>query len=855
MKVYELAKKLEVKSVFLMDKIRKEWKLPVKTHMEALSPEMIEKIKENFYSSQKTAEQKSAKKKKILKKATAKKATAKKLKTKKAGAKKISSVRKTASVKKKSTIKKQSVSKTAPGDSPLSEEPSEKQNIQTQLKRTIIIRRKVEEKKAPEIPSPSSTSTSSSPEKKESSSPVSPSAPSKSFRLDLVSVKTSRDPLDKSFWDKDKKEEPEEKPIKKQPKKPIAEKDVSSKFNATDFRKREVIFQPRKKRIAQAGEIKNTQITTPKSHKRIIKIYEEMSIRDLCKKMGLKKQALLKKLKEEEMDIKKLSTLDFDTIALIVPAFGFEAKNIKQTEKDILDKLENNKVQKGKEAQFAPKPPVVTIMGHVDHGKTTLLDAIRKTKVAEAEAGGITQHIGAYSVPLEGKTITFLDTPGHEAFTAMRSRGAQVTDIVVILVSASDGMMPQTLEALNHAKAAKIPIIIAISKMDAPGANPDKIKQQMSDHEIVPEDWGGDTSFIPISAIKGEGIKELLEQIQLVAEMQELKCQPFALAKGVVLEARREKGLGCIVNLLIRDGTLKSGESVVTGECMGKIRQMTNDQGKIIKEAQSGFPVEAIGFHNLPQAGDTFCVVTNEKAAKDLLALRKDKNQSSKKKTPLSPEELLLKMELSGKEKQDLNIVLKTDVRGSLEALKNSLEKIKSDEVSVKIIHSGVGAITESDILLADAISGIVFGFNVRPDGKALKIAKAKTVDIYTHSIIYELLDQVKKLMLGLLKVEFMEEEQGRAEIREVFHISKVGSVAGSYVTSGQIFRNSLIRLVRDGRLIHEGPLSSLRRFKENVKQVGEGFECGISLENFNDIKPKDILEAYTKKEKVRTEL
>ena len=843
MKVYELAKKLEVKSVFLMNKIRKEWKLPVKTHMEALSPEMIEKIKEKFYSSQKPDEKKSTEKKK----------TVKKVKIKKTGAKKTSSDQKTTSATKKSAIKKQSVRK-ASKSVPVSEEPSEKQNIKPQLKRTVIIRRKVEEKKSPEIPSPPSALSSSSPEKKDSPPSVLPSSPSKSFRLDLVSIKTT-DPLDESFWDKDKKEGQEEKPLKKQPKKPIAEKDVSSKFNATDFRKREVIFQPRKKRMAQAGETKSTQITTPKSHKRLIKVYEEMSIENLCKTMGLKKQALLRKLKEEGQDIKKLSTLDFDTIALLAPAFGFEAKNIKQTEEDILDKLENNKVQKGKEAPFAPKPPVITIMGHVDHGKTTLLDTIRKTKVAEAEAGGITQHIGAYSVSLEGKAITFLDTPGHEAFTAMRSRGTQVTDIVVILASATDGIMPQTLESLNHAKSANTPIIIAISKMDAPGANPDKIKQQMSDHGIVPEDWGGDTSFIPISAIKGEGIKELLEQIQLVAEMQELKCQPSALAKGVVLEARREKGQGCIVNLLVRNGTLKSGQNILAGECMGRIRQMKNDQGKIIKEAQPGFPVEAVGFHNLPQAGDTFCVVTNEKAAKDLLALRKDKKQSSEGKPTLSPEELLLKMKQSGEEKQELNIVLKADVRGSLEALKNSLENIKSDEVSVKIIHSEVGAITESDVLLADAVSGLILGFNVRPDGKALKIAKEKTVDIHTHSIIYELLDQVKKLMLGRLKMEYVEEEQGRAETREVFHISKVGTVAGCYVTSGQIFRNSLMRLVRDGRLIYEGPQSSLRRFKEDVKQVGEGFECGISLENFNDIKPKDILEAYTKKEKVRTEL
>ena len=840
MKVYELAKKLEVKSVFLMDKIRKEWKFPVKTHMEKLTPEMIKKIEEKFYASKKPAEKKSTRKKKST-------ATKKIMKTKKTEAKKAGAVQKKTSVIKKTTVKKQSAVKTT-GNISASEEQQEA--VSSPPKRKIIIRRKTEGKTTLESPA-SSSAVSSPSDKEDSPSPASArSALSKNIRMDLVSVKTT-DPLDESFWDK--KEEPE--PVKKQPKKPIAEKDVSSKFNATDFRKREAIFQPRKKRIAPTGEIKSTLITTPKSHKRIIKVHGEMGIESLCKKMGIKRKILIKKLKEEGLDTKGLSNLDFDTIALLIPAFGYEAKNTKQTEKEILDQLANRKTQKEK-TDLIPKPPVVTIMGHVDHGKTTLLDNIRKAKVAEGEAGGITQHIGAYNVSLEGKPITFIDTPGHEAFTAMRSRGAQVTDIIVIVVAASDGIQPQTVEALNHAKAAKTPIIIAINKMDTPGANPDKIKQQMSEQGIVPEDWGGDTSFIPISAIKGEGIKELLEQIQLVAEMQELKCHPSAPAKGVVLEARREKSLGCIVSLLVRDGTLHSGQNVITGECIGRIRQMKNDQGHIVKEALPGFPVEAMGFPDLPQAGDTFYTVKNEKAAKDLLALRKDETQSSAEKQAVpSAEELLMKMEQSKEDKRELNIILKTDVGGSLEALKNSLEKIKSDEVSIKIIHSGAGAITESDVLLASIVSGIVLGFNVRPDSQASKMAKEKSVDIYTYSVIYELLDQVKKIMLGLLKTEFTEEEQGQAEVREIFHISKVGTVAGCYVTKGKIPRASFIRLVRDGQLIYDGKLSSLRRFKEDIKQAGEGFECGISLENFNDVKPQDILEAYIKKEKPRTEL
>ena len=815
MKVYELAKKLEVKSVFLMEKIRKEWKLPVKTHMETLTPDLIKKIEENFYGSQKKEKKHSPKRKKTI--------------------------------IKKPRNKKVSVKKKVISSSPVTEPQTKTKSTSRTDKKKFIIRRKTEGRKSSESSSVKTTNDSLKTEGP-------PSLETKNFlskniRLDLVSVKTTN-PLDEEFWEEDKKEDIDS--LKKQPKKPIAEKDVSSKFNATDFRKREVIFQPRKKRTAQAGEFKSTLITKPKAHKRMIKVHGEMDLSSLCKKMGLKKQALIKKLKTEGLTAHSSSILDFETIALVIPSFGFEAKNTKQTETALLDQFEKSKKTEGKQSV---KPPVVTIMGHVDHGKTTLLDYIRKAKVAAGEAGGITQHLGAYSVSVKGKAMTFIDTPGHEAFTAMRSRGAQVTDIVVIVVAASDGVKPQTLEALNHAKAAKIPIIIAISKMDEPGAKPDQVKQQLSEKEVVPEDWGGDTSFIPISALKGTGIQELLEQIQLVAEVQELKCHPESLARGIVLEARKEKGFGSMVSLLIRDGTLKNGQIVVAGESIGRVRQMKNDQGQIVKKAEPGFPVEAVGFQELPKVGETFYTVINEKAAKELLALRKDKKQLSDSTKELSPEEMLQQMEINKEEKKELNIILKADVHGSLEALKNSLEKIKSEEVSLKISHSGIGAITESDILLANAVSGTVFGFNVRPDGKTLKAAKEKSVPIHTYSIIYELLDQVKKLLIGLLKIEFEEEDQGQAEIREVFHISKVGTVAGCYVTNGQITKNSFVRLVRDGRLVHEGQLSSLRRFKEDVKKVGTGFECGLSLENFNDIKPKDILEVYIKKEKPRTEL
>ena len=828
MKVYDLAKKLEITSVSLMKKI-KELKLPVRNHMVALTPEQVEQIEKAF--SQKPSS------KKTTKSSTTK--TKKAVKTKK-------SVKTSSS----STKKKTSAKKTTPTSSP---DLQVKAETASKTPSRIIIRRKEDEKPLQAVESPS-TSVEKKPEEKEKVISSS-SASTKSMRLDLVSVR-SANPLDDEFWNKEEEEKKKDDSVedKKQPKRPIAEKEISSKFNATDFRKREAIFQPRKKKTVQAGEFKSTQITTPKSHKRVIKVHGEMSLEKLCRQLGVKRQAFVRKLKSEGVNPSELKVLDYEMIALIAPDFGWTAKNTKQTEKEILEKMNQTKAD---DKKLKVKPPVVTIMGHVDHGKTTLLDAIRKAKVAEGEAGGITQHIGAYSVSLEGKPITFIDTPGHAAFTAMRSRGAKVTDIVVILAAADDGVQPQTIEALNHAKAAETPYLIAISKIDVPGANLDKVKKQMSEQGVVPEEWGGGVSFIPISSLKGEGIKELLEQIQLLAEIQELKYNPEAPAKGVTLEARKEKGLGCIVSLLVQDGSLSSGSTIVVGGQMGRVRQMKDDQGQIVKNVSAGFPLEMMGLNDLPQAGDSFCVVKNEKSAKDLLVLRKsEKSGESEVEENLSPEELLEKLKAYSEEsKEILHIVLKADTGGSLEAIKKSLEEIESKEVDLKIIHSGAGAVTESDVLLASTVSGSVFGFNVRPDGKASLASKEKSVPIYSYSVIYELLDQVKKMLLGLLKADFIEEEQGQAEVRNIFHISKAGTIAGCYITKGKVLRSSFARLMRDGRLIYDGPLSSLRRHKDDVKQVGEGFECGISFEAFNDIKPKDIIECYIKKEQARTEL
>ena len=815
-KVYELAKNLGVTSVFLMDKIRREWKLPVKSHMEVLNPEQVKKIKAKLQKSAPKSKKVSTKKTtRIVKKA-------------KTSEKKAPLARK----KKKVVAVKKTVEDKAKDPDLVTKKPV------AEKKQKKIIRRKKEDQPIPQL---LSSVADKKPEKKQ----ILETSLKEDSQSQEADAKTSPSSLEK-VWDVAKEEK---KPLKK----PGSERTVKAKFQAADFRKREVVFQPKKKRLVTSGEVKKTKITVPKTHKRIVKVHGEMEVKILAGTIGVKTKALIKKLKSEGIEASEQAVLDFDTIALIVPEFDFEARNTLKTETEILKTLSSSKDEEKAEA----RPPVVTIMGHVDHGKTTLLDTIRKTRVAAGEAGGITQHIGAYSVSLENNFITFIDTPGHEAFTAMRSRGAKATDIVVIVVSAVDGVMPQTVEAINHAKAAKIPIIIAVNKMDMQGADLDKVRQKMAEHNIVSEDWGGDVGFVPVSALKGDGIKELLERILIVAELQELKFYPDRLAKGVVIEACMEKGHGCVVTVLIQDGILTSGQNLLAGESIGRVKQMKDDKGRNVKSVKAGFPVEITGFEVLPQAGDRFDIIKDEKAGRQLMEIRQGKRKAllETSDTPLSPEELLLKVHSADEQNKELSVVLKADVSGSLEALKSSLEKLGSEKVSLKIIHSAVGGITESDVLLASVASGVVLGFNVRPDTKSLKKAKEKDVNIQTGSIIYEILDQVKPLLLGLLKPETVVEEKGQAEVREIFHISKVGTVAGCYVLSGQIERNSFVRVVRDGRLVHEGKLSSLKRFKEDTKEVSTGFECGISVEGFNDIKPKDVLETYIKKEVQRTEL
>lgn len=655
---------------------------------------------------------------------------------------------------------------------------------------------------------------------------------------------TIGDEFDRKKDDKRRVKGPLEGPAAVRP----AEEEAVQHFDAAEFRKREMVFQPKKKKGLLNRPSMQTQITQPKASKRVVKVNKSMKVGDLAAAMGLKATELIKVLMKNGVMGTVNTDLDFDTIALIVPEFNFEAVNEYKTADEILVKTAFGEL----EAERETRPPVVVVMGHVDHGKTSLLDAIRNADVAAGEAGGITQHIGAYQVRLEGGgLVTFLDTPGHEAFTAMRSRGAHVTDIAIIVVAADDGVMPQTAEAINHAKAAKVPMIVAVNKMDKPGANPDKVKQQLTEFEVVPEEWGGSTIFCHVSALKKTGIKELLEQILLLAEVGELKANAKRSGTGTVIEARLEKGRGNVANVLVQDGTIKVGQYVVAGTVWGRIRSLTNDRGEKIDEAGPSTPVEILGINGLPSAGDKVDIVKDERTAEEVSGVRRaalDAEKAGAKK--LSLEDIFAKA--TAGDIKELPIILKADVQGSLEALNGMFSKLNSNEVKLKIIHSQVGGITESDVLLASTAKGIVVGFNVRPDGGATNAAKRAGVDVRTYSIVYELMDEMKKAMSGLLQPDVVEKQMGRAEVRNTFSVPKIGVIAGCAVVDGKIQRSNMARLVRDGKIVFEGKISSLKRFKDDAKEVAEGFECGIGIENFNDIKVGDVIEAFMKEEVAR---
>lgn len=598
--------------------------------------------------------------------------------------------------------------------------------------------------------------------------------------------------------------------------------------------KRETEAQ-RLERIARERKEKQMTITVP----------DEITVSDLSLKLKATSAEVIKKLMSLGVMAGINDVVDFDTASLV--AMEFHAK----VEKEVIVTIEERIIDdhEDKEEDLVKRAPVVVVMGHVDHGKTSLLDAIRHTSVTQGEAGGITQHIGAYRVKAGQRDITFLDTPGHEAFTTMRARGAKSTDIAILVVAADDGIMPQTIEAINHAKAAEVSIIVAINKIDKPGANPEQIKQQLTEYDLVPEEWGGSTPCINVSAKSKEGIDELLEMVNLVADMAELKANPKRSAKGLVLEAKLDKGRGPVATVLVQNGTLKTGDIVVAGTCVGKVRTMLDDKGKQVKEAGPSVPVEITGLGEVPTGGDVFNVVSDEHLAKELVEQRKatQKEEKFNSKTKISLDNLFSQMEEG--EIQELKIIIKADVQGSVEAVAQSLQKLSNNEVKVNVIHSGVGAVNESDVMLANASNAIIVGFNVRPAADAAATAEREGVDIRLYRVIYTCIEEIEAAMKGMLAPKFKEKILGKAECREVYKISNVGTVAGCYVLEGKVERNAQIRIVRDGIVIAEDELASLRRIKDDVKEVAQGYECGMRFGKFNDIKQGDIFEAFIMEE------
>lgn len=570
----------------------------------------------------------------------------------------------------------------------------------------------------------------------------------------------------------------------------------------------------------------------------MITIEDRISVRELAAKLAKSSAEIIKRLLQYNITATLNNDIDFDIAELVASEFNVRVEKEKTLEERILEQMPDD-VKK-----MRLRPPVVTVMGHVDHGKTSLLDAIRETNVVSKEAGGITQHIGAYQVNIRDEKITFIDTPGHEAFTAMRARGAQATDIAILVVAADDGVMPQTVEAINHAKAAQVPILVAVNKIDKENANPDRVKQQLTEYQLIPEDWGGDTIFVPVSAKSGEGIDLLLEMIVLVSEMRELKADPDRASEGVVIEGQLDKGRGPVATILVQKGTLRIGDSIICGTAFGKVRAMVDDLGNRIAEAGPSTPVEVLGLADVPMAGDIFRAV-DEKIARQVSALRlgEKKREEQSKTSKVSLDDFFKQIQEG--EVKELNLIVKGDVQGSVEALNQSLNRLSTDEVKVNVIHTGVGAVNESDVMLASASNAIIIGFNVRPDSKARKYAEDENIEVRLYRVIYETIDDIKKAMAGLLEPEHVEKFQGRSEVRATFKVPKAGVVAGCYVMEGKVTRNANIRVLRDGVITYEGKLSSLKRFKDDVKEVQTNFECGMGIEGFNDLKEGDIIETY----------
>jgi translation initiation factor IF-2 len=653
--------------------------------------------------------------------------------------------------------------------------------------------------------------------------------------------KAKKEQLQKPEEVKEKPAEKKEKTNKKQ-----------SKPARGRFRKEQFIESVTPQKLKGKKKYKKAEKDTKEEedNSSLVKFKEGMTVFEFANTIDADFSDILSKLFQLGIMARKNDVINLDAAKIIAEEYDLEIdeENVKKDEvvQELID-IEDNP------EDLVERPPIVTVMGHVDHGKTSILDAIKKTNVASREAGGITQHTAAYSVKIKDRYVTFLDTPGHEAFTKMRARGAQITDIVVLVVAADDGVMPQTIEAINHAKAAEVPVVVAVNKIDKPNANPDKVKQELANYNIVPEEWGGENIFVNVSAKKNIGIDELLESILLQAEVMELKANPNKRAKAVVVEAKLDKNRGAVATVVVKEGTLNQGDSFIVGAYYGKVRALADDKGKKIKKVGPSFAAEIIGLHGVPEAGDTLIAVKNEQVAKDIAQTRQEELKKAMfGKKGISLENIFEKIE--GGELKELPIILKTDVYGSIEAISSALNKISTDEVSVNIVHSAVGAITKTDIDLAKASNAIVIGFNLRPTQEALKLSKDLSVDVRTYKVIYEIVDDIKKSLSGLLAPEEKEEILGRIEVRDIFKVPKIGIVAGCYVTYGKVTRNSLIRILRDGVITYEGKIASLKRFKDDVSEVQQGYECGIGIEGFDDIKPGDNIEAYVIK-KIEREL
>ena len=639
-----------------------------------------------------------------------------------------------------------------------------------------------------------------------------------------------------------------EKPVAGEEEKPAKagrhKKRVVKKQDVLDFREKELRAGriPKKKRALPGKEQRKTEITVPKASKRVIKISEVITVGDLAREMGVKAGEVIKKLMGMGMMATINQVLDADSATLIASEFDHQVENVAF---DADSALELEHQIEDPEGALIARPPVVTIMGHVDHGKTSLLDAIRRTNVTAQEHGGITQHIGAYHVQVDGRSVTFLDTPGHEAFTAMRARGAKVTDLVVLVVAADDGVMPQTVEAVNHARAAEVPIIVAVNKIDRPEANLDRVKRGLAEHGLVAEDWGGDTVFVPVSAKTHVGIPSLLEMLLLQADILDLKANPQKLARGTIIEAKLDRGRGPVATVLVQEGTLRVGDAFVCGVFHGKVRAMIDDRSRKVEAAPPALPVEILGLQGVPQAGDSFVAVADESKARQVAEYRQSKQREAElvKSSKVSLEELY--DQIKAGDVKELRVVLKADVQGSVEALTEALGRLSTDEVKLRVIHGSVGGITESDILLAAASNAIVIGFNVRPESKGAALAAQEGVDVRLYTVIYEAVADVRAAMEGMLEPAYREQTVGRVEIRQTFNIQGVGTVAGCYVTEGKIQRGNLVRLLRDQVVVHAGKLASLKRFKDDVREVSAGYECGLSIEGFQDIKQGDVIEAF----------